>query len=72
MTLEQFKFKPTLEVGFTEIAEQTIGKNSKVTLKKRGNFVTVIKTLHNNQVYNVSFNDEDKLRKALKNIGKRK
>lgn len=72
MTLEQFKFKPSLQHGVKEEAKQTIGKNSWVQLQKEGNFVRVTKVLNKEIVYNVLFNSEEKLKQALKNIGKRK
>ena len=72
MRLDQFKFEKTKEQGCDEIAELTIGVDSKVILKKNGRFITVIKILKNVKVYKVAFNDETKLNKALKNIGKRK
>lgn len=72
MDLGQFKFKKSFEQGVQESATNTIGKTSSVTLKKEGNFIRVVKVLHNETVYNVLFNNEEKLKKALKNIGKRK
>jgi len=72
MTIEQFKFKPSYIQGVSEEATQTIGKNSYVKLQKEGNFTRVIKVLHTNIVYNVLFNTDENLAKALNTIGKRK
>ena len=73
MNLEQFNFKPSLTMGVSEDATESIGKNCYVKLEKTHtkNQVRVIKCMYNEVVYNVLFVDNTKLISCLKSIGKK-
>ena len=76
MKLDQFKFKESKAIGVKEEAKLQISKNSTVEILKKIKTTVVKKTVNGEVVYNVPFlnnvEGQEKLAKALKNIGKRK
>ena len=75
MRLDQFKFKKSLQFGIKEEAELKTDSNTTVLILRNDLVTQLVKKVGANPVYNVCFqNDEkgqEKLNKALKNIGKR-
>ena len=70
MTLEQFNFKPSLKAQYEEEATLKTGKNISVVLLRRNGQTTVHKIINNIVIYNVTFVENERLLKCLKNISK--